>query len=394
MKERTTATPLEAIIKAAIAAEGRRGEAPDGLGTPPGTELSAISFHHYMSLCLYHPDYGYYRGGVGRVGREGDFYTSAYVGEAMGEQLADAIVRLADERFPDGEPVAVVDWGGGTGRLSRHMLDAWAAAGATGDRFSLTLVDGSPEHRREAGERLEPYIRAGRAQVIGGEPEALRDGGEGPVVVVANELLDAFPVHRVVKSGGLVREWGVTWDEREGAFAPCLLKKDGGGTDWAVWLREQGVALREGQTFEICPDAAAWIRSLGDRVRRGALILIDYGDEQQELASAHRMAGTLMCYAKHRAHDDPYLTPGEQDITAHVDFSHMRRAASASGWRESWYGTQKRFLVESGILAKLSEHQIADPFHPVARRNRAIRQLLLSDGMSELFKVQIFIRTI
>jgi SAM-dependent MidA family methyltransferase len=127
-------------------------------------------------------------------------------------------------------------------------------------------------------------------------------------------------------------------------------------------------------------------------IRRGMLILIDYGDENSELTAPHRMDGTLLCYAKHRAHNDPYRDAGEQDLTAHVNFSLVRKAAEAAGWREIWYGTQKHFLIESGIMERLSEHQLTDPFHPIVRRNRTIRQLLLSDGMSELFKVQLFLK--
>ncbi|MFD0672029.1 class I SAM-dependent methyltransferase [Cohnella sp. GCM10027633] len=384
MDTERAATPLSAIVEATIRNSGRRAYA----NGPHEAELSAISFHHYMSLCLYHPEYGYYRSGVSRIGRDGDFYTSAYVGDAMGEQLAESIATMASDSFPGDGPVDVVDWGGGTGKLGAQMLEGWRSLGEAGNRFTLTLIDGNPEHRQEASRRLAPYIAAGSARVAAELPEPLAGRATRPVIVVANELLDAFPVHRIVVKDGAVKEWGVAWDDNAGAPASCLLSDS--DRDWAGWLSEHGVTLAEGQTFEVGLDAAEWVRSLADRLPRALLVLIDYGDESAELSAPHRMEGTLLCYAKHRAHDDPYADPGEQDMTAHVNFSHMRQAAEAAGWRQRWYGTQKRFLVESGIMNKLSEHNIADPFHPVARRNRAIRQLLLSDGMSELFKVQIF----
>jgi SAM-dependent MidA family methyltransferase len=150
--------------------------------------------------------------------------------------------------------------------------------------------------------------------------------------------------------------------------------------------------LLEGQTAEVALDGQAWLAGLLGRLGQGLVVVVDYGDESVELVSSHRMDGTLVCYRNHLASFDPYEDPGEQDLTAHVNFTSLRRVALEAGWRESWYGTQKRFLVEAGLLERLIPHADADPFHPAARRNRAIRQLLLSDNMSELFKVQVLAR--
>ncbi|WP_158602249.1 class I SAM-dependent methyltransferase [Cohnella endophytica] len=387
-------TPLVPVIRQQILTSSMEGTTNDG------RRLSAIPFHHYMTLCLYHPDFGYYRSGTSRVGREGDFYTSAYVGELMGEQLASELSRMAKSWFPEHRNFRVFDWGGGTGRLSKQMLDAWGEENRTSipersraAEFALTVVDGNPEHRRQASEILAPYAEAGVARVIGeedGDEEILSTSiGGDPIFVLGNELLDAFPVHRVIRREGRLREWGVTWREEQG-FIPCLL--DTANPRLEEWTEKYGANPAEGQTFEICLDAADWVHKVAERVDRGMLVFIDYGDETEELLSPHRMDGTLLCYREHRAHNDPYAFPGEQDMTAHVNFSHIRRIAERSGWEERWYGTQKKFLVESGILGKLSAHAETDPFHPVVRRNRAIRQLLLSDGMSELFKVQILIK--
>ncbi|WP_372630750.1 class I SAM-dependent methyltransferase [Cohnella sp.] len=377
---------LHAAIVGGIEAGGLRGIAADG------AELSAIPFHHYMSLCLYHPDFGYYRSGAPKVGREGDFYTSAYVGDAMGESLARWLRNAALAGFGGGE-VEVLDWGGGTGRLSRQMLDAWTSSeeGGSGEAgmlsFSVTVVEGNPSHRHEAERELEAYIRAGRARVTDerGWEELVPSGR--PVIVVANELLDAFPVHRLVKKDGALREWGVAC-AAGGRFVPCLMEP----TDPRLteWLREEGIRLREGQTVEANLDGADWAATVATRFERALLVFVDYGDETAELTGPHRMDGTLLCYKEHRAHNDPYTWPGQQDMTAHVNFSHIRRSVERLGAEEIWYGSQKRFLIEAGIMERLTAHGHSDPFHPVARRNRAIRQLLLSDGMSELFKVQVF----
>jgi len=378
-------TPLSAAIAASIAAGGSKGRMEDG------TELSAIPFHHYMSLCLYHPDFGYYRSGSSKVGRDGDFYTSAYIGDVMGERLASWLSEQAIARFGPEEPVEVLDWGGGTGRLSRQMLDAWSSFERRGSKegvpsFFLTVIEGNPAHREEAKRELEPYLRTGRARVVDEAEWEATNRPERPAIVLANELLDAFPVHRLVMKSGELKEWGVACSG--GRFHPCLM--DVSDPRLKEWLHEEGIRLENDQTVEVNLDGAAWASTLATRFERAMLVFIDYGDETDELTGSHRMDGTLLCYRDHRAHNDPYAWPGEQDLTAHVNFSHIRRSVVRQGGEEIWYGSQKRFLVEAGIMEQLTAHGHTDPFHPAARRNRAIRQLLLSDGMSELFKVQAF----
>jgi len=353
--------------------------------TEGGREARGISFRDYMDVCLYDPLHGYYSGGKARVGREGDFYTSSYIGEAFSECLARRLAELADEYFGGEEPVRVIDWGGGTGRLAAQLLAVWEAEGER--RFDLTVVDGNPSHRELAVRSLEPHIGRGRAFVLSPEEAEARDWSRLCVIVIGNELLDAMPVHRVVRKEGQLREWGVSWDELRCRLIPCLL-------ELPAWLAERmdrdRILVREGQTAEVGADAGRWLAKLASSLGRALLVFIDYGDESEELTAEHRMNGTLVCYRNHIARDNPLEAPGEQDLTAHVNFTGLRAAAREAGLEELWYGTQLRFLMESGVLRRLVPLSGADPFHPDARRNRAIRQLLLSDAMSELFKVQIF----
>ncbi|MBB6729671.1 SAM-dependent methyltransferase [Cohnella zeiphila] len=375
----------ERLIAETIASSRRMG------WTESGAAVRCITFRDYMSVCLYAPQYGYYRKGI-RVGKAGDFYTSSAIGEEMGVCLAAYLANAAAERFgaEGGERLELVDWGGGIGRLGRQMLDAWRSRNPEqARRVRLTVVDGHPEHRRRAEEELAEAIAGGSARVMN-EAEAERFPWEAErTIVVCNELLDAMPVHRVCRVGGRLLERGVAWDERRGRFYDCLTEPSDGRLAEASLARD-GMRLREGQTAEVSLDGQIWLSGLLGRLGRGLVVIVDYGDESEELVSPHRMDGTLVCYRNHLASFDPYEAPGEQDLTAHVNFTSLRRAAQDAGWRESWYGTQKRFLVEAGLLERLVAHADADPFHPAARRNRAIRQLLLSDGMSELFKVQVF----
>jgi len=371
-------------IRRAIAASPLRGRLPGGASSP------CITFRDYMHLCLYDAEYGYYRSGGIRVGRSGDFYTSAHIGNVMGRQLAAWIARHVQQWFPGAGHVEVVDWGGGTGRLGSQMLDTWQSSGGAGTSFRLTVVDANPAHLEEARKALADAIAAGRAAVMEAKEAECHDWKRVPTVIVANELLDAFPVHRLVMEDGLLREQGVAWDEASARPVFCSMAPT--RPELAAWLQQQQVRLAERQVTEIGLEGAEWMVQMADRLGDAVIILIDYGDGTQELTGSHRMDGTLMMYERHVAHTDPFRHPGEQDMTAHVDFDLVRAFAARANWTEWWYGTQKRFLVESGVLEQLSNHSITDPFHPVVRHNRAIRQLLLSDGMSELFKVQVWSR--
>lgn len=340
--------------------------------------LQAIPFRDYMELCLYAPECGYYNRPGRKIGKEGDFYTSASLGGMMGEALATWIGRLAGE---GDEPFELVEWGGGTGALAEQTL------GALRERFPLayerlrfTAIEASPVHRREMAERIAPHagkVRQADAAAWLAEPD------DRFTIVVANELLDAFPVHRLRLRGG---EWRELYVAAEGdAFVEreyrCANK------ELLDYVNGTGVAFADGQTADVNLLASEWIAGTVRRIARGHIVAIDYGDVASELFAPHRLNGTLLCYRHHQAHDDPYAHPGEQDITAHVDFSACITAGLAAGATEWSLATQREFLVEGGLLAMLQEHDGRDPFSPAARRNRAIRQLLLSDGMSELFKV-------
>lgn len=347
-----------------------------------------ITFHDYMALCLYDPDYGYYRQGSIRVGREGDFYTSSSVGTIMGEKIAACMAHW-QARF--GGRADAAEWGAGTGMLSKHILQAWTLhdPATRSDAMRYAVIDDSPVHLAAARRLLEPIFGWGRLHYLTadqGWAGSWRRGG--PLMVVANELLDAMPVHRVLLKEGRLWEIGVTLTDRPDApFAETLLPLS--DPRIARVLERDGIGLREGQQTEVNLNAERWIAQIGACMDEGVLMLVDYGHDVEELTAGHRMNGTLLCYAGHMAHDDPYARPGEQDITAHVNFTACRRAAEAAGFRVHYYATQKQFLLDSGVLDDLTIHDGADPFGPAARRNRAIRQLLLSDGMSETFKVMV-----
>lgn len=340
----------------------------------------ALPFRDFMEMCLYHPRYGYYMREQPKVGKSGDFYTSASIGTVLGDMLADYYIAWAASR--GGNKLTLVEWGGGDGRLAKQVLDRVAERdpGLYG-RTELVMLEVSPHHRRLQRENLSQHARVRWLDEAAWHAEApWRD-----VYLWANELLDAFPVHRVKKMNGVLHEIGVSWDERNERFAEVYEPLQNRSV--LAYLEEQGIKLLEGQIAEVNVDAVRWIERLAGQLADSHVTLIDYGHESDELYAPHRMAGTLMCYRRHIAASDPYVYVGEQDITSHVDFTAARNAAQRAGFRDVKVVSQAEYLLAGGVLGWLQDHHDPDPFSPVARRNRSIRQLLLSDQMSELFKV-------
>jgi len=348
----------------------------------------AVRFDEYMDICLYSEPGGYYRSDKPKIGREGDFYTSSSIGTVMGEMVAAYIAREWRDKYEAEEgPFAIVEWGGGSGRLALHVLDELQSiCPELYEKLSYVMVESSPYHRRLQAETTARHARLVRWRT---ETELEGEGTMRRAFVLANELLDAFAVRRFRLRKERVEENWVSFDESIGEFQEkwlsvpqCELP------DEVADIAASG--LQEGQIFEWNPGAGPWIHSIGTAMERGQLIAIDYGDVAAELFAEHRMNGTLMCYSKHRAHDNPYVLAGEQDITAHVNFTACLQAARQAGFGQAKLMTQREFLVEQGLLHKLQALPFGtDPFSPEAKRNRAIRGLLISDGMSELFKVMI-----
>jgi SAM-dependent MidA family methyltransferase len=348
-----------------------------------------IPFSSYMELCLYEPTGGYYQRAKPKLGKAGDFYTSAHIGAAMGQCIAVKLHESANELEPDGGPVTIVEWGGGDGRLAESVLEEiYRSFPETYRRCVFLGVESSPYHRTLQRNRLERFSNK-IADIAAPEDckiaQVLKDS---TTLLFANELLDAFPVHRLRFINGVWKELYVEWDEEQETF-----REQAGpiaDASIAAIVGRHRLGGEQGQTIEVGKAALDWIRWLGGAMRKGFVLLADYGDVSAELYAPYRMSGTLLTYQNHTAADDVYRAPGEQDITAHVNFEWCLEAAADAGFTRGRLLAQKQFLVEQGILNRLLDHNGQDPFSPEARSNRAIRQLLLSDGMSELFKVVTF----
>ena len=342
-----------------------------------------MSFSTYMSRCLYAPEYGYYRSSKPKVGREGDFYTSVQVGTIMAEMISKYMYKRCLERGWKWSDVIVVEWGAGTGRLASQLLLLCQSERTYPSRY--VMIETSPYHRQQSCELLTSMGLYPNEKVVWWDEQKLKKYVQDqPVFIIANELLDAFPVERLRMANGHLEAALVGWNPEKEQFVECWKQA---APEHLSWMQTHQIPIRDGQIYEAHLAGAAWAKEIGSQLNEAEGIFIDYGDHSQELCAEHRMNGTLMCYYRHQAHDDPYMNVGVQDITSFVDFDVYGKAFAEAGCHVLPIKSQQQFLLDNGLLEELRQPIDLDPFSETAKRNRSIRQLLLSDHMSERFKV-------
>ncbi len=341
-----------------------------------------------VDQALYHEQLGYYSRAGQRSGRDGDFITSVDVGPLFGELLAAQFAEMASILSGGGPagaerpaPFDLVEAAAGNGRLARDLLDAAARRHPEWYRATrLHLVERSGRARAGQPDTLGPH-----AARLASSSADLPDGVHG--VVYANELLDALAPHLVVMREDGLREVHVDADKdrlRTVELRPSSARI-------AEYLERVGARLEPGWHAEVNLQAADWVRRAGTRLRRGFLVLVDYGFEAPALYSAARAAGTLTTCRRHAAEgreDGPgwLLEPGERDITSHVDWTGVRLAAQDAGLRLLGLVDQTYFLL--GLARTAVADGDASP--EAARRRLALKTLLLPGGMGSTHKVAIF----
>jgi SAM-dependent MidA family methyltransferase len=336
-----------------------------------------------MELALYHPQFGYYMRrpedeGHTRIGWSGDFYTSSDVYPILGRALAFQAKQM-DELLDCPTPFTIVEMGAGKGLLARDCL---AAIHTLGDDFAsrvrYVLIDRSPAMRELQRRNLAPWLsKPGLVTWIEGLDGLAPDSVTG--LFLSNELVDAFPVHRIQVMAGRTEELYV--DYQEGQFVECL--KPLSTTRLDQYLQGLGSTWPEGYRTEVNLQAMDWMEQVAQRINRGFVVTIDYGHTAQDLYRSERKNGTFLCYSQQLTNEDPFTRIGEQDMTAHVDFTSLVVVGEEQGLHLTGFTNQMSFLMGLGVEEMIGE------LEPESREFLAAIHLLKPDGMGSTFKVLV-----
>lgn len=347
-------------------------------------EQGPIPFADYMRECLYHPLHGYYS--HAELKRFTDYYTSVDVHPIFGCLLA----RQLEEMWRVlGQPkeFVIAEAGAGCGRLARNILEF--AARKFPDFYAAVkyvAVERGVARRAMHESMVAGHVAAGRCESSSEMPSEIPVG-----CILSNELIDALPVHRVIRGNGALQEIFV------GANGESLCEQHGPLSTRAIseYFTAQGVKLIEGQQAEAGLEALDWILDAGRRLGRGFILTIDYGHEARELYSERHSRGTLLAYREHRVSEDLFGAPGEQDLTAHANFTALDEWGRRAGLARTGLVSQAHFLTALGKINEFADlyeagdNQRDDNESEKIRGRLLLKTLIFPEGMGETFKVLV-----
>lgn len=351
-EEQAASERLQALIRAAIERDGD------------------IAFSRFMELALYAPGLGYYAAGKQKFGAAGDFVTAPDAYPLFTRCLAQTV----EEALAAAGGGAILEAGAGSGRLAAGLLAELAARGTLPESYQILELSAELRARQAQTLAREAPAYAARVRWLDRLPPP---GFRG--VILGNELLDAMPVERVRVTPAGVQQLCVTWRDHAFAWSERPAPE-------AVSKRMAPLGLAPGYLTEVGLVAEGWVSSVAERLRRGVLLLIDYGFPRAEFYHPERAAGTLACHYRHRVHDDPLILVGLQDITAHVDFTAMAEAGCGLGLELLGYTSQAAFLLASGLDRLVQASDATDARAHLALTTQ-IKKLTLPHEMGELYKV-------
>ena len=328
-----------------------------------------ISFARYMELALYAPGLGYYTAGAHKFGEAGDFITAPEFSALFGRTLANQMAEIISASAPH-----ILELGAGSGKLALDMLQEMESLGCLPDSYSILEVSADLRERQKNLflQRLPHLFH--RVHWLDKLPEHFSGA------IVANEVLDALPVHRVRWLDKQISEWGVAQDESGFVWQEQEI------SDTTLLQAAQEINVDGDYVSEICLASHGLVNSLAGCLTQGAILFIDYGFGAREFYHPQRSTGTLMCHYRHHAHDDPFYLPGLQDITAHVNFTDIAECGIDAGLEVAGYTNQAFFLINNGITELLKDTPPEDlkAYLPLSAQ---LQKLTSPAEMGELFKV-------
>jgi len=332
-----------------------------------------ISFARYMELCLYAPGLGYYSAGLRKFGTGGDFVTAPELSSLFGRSIARSCAAVLQDTGGD-----ILEFGAGSGRLAVDLLRELEVLDSLPGRY--LVLERSAELRQRQQQLLQREVPGLFARVIWLDrlPAQPVDG-----VLLGNEVLDAMAVERFRWDGVQAQQYCV--ETGEDGFRWQLRRPDSAALAATIAGIARETGLLQGYVSEVNAGLRPWLRGVADCLRRGMLLLIDYGYPRSEYYHPQRSSGTLLCHYRQHAHADPLILPGLQDITAHVDFTAVAEAAVAAGLGVSGYTTQAHFLIDCGI-DRLLQNAGPDSGVDYLRQAQQAKTLMLPGEMGERFQ--------
>ena len=351
-------TPLSDIIKNRILEQG------------------PISFHDFMEMALYYPDLGYYSSTPDKIGKHGDYYTSPYFtnvfGNVLAKQLEEMWLLTGKKNF------TIVEYGAGMGSLCIDILRRLKHSKKLYENLNYCIIEKSEAMRQNEKKIIGPDLINEKIVWYDSIEEIPSFTG----CVLANEVLDNFSVHKVIMKQNELKEIFVDYDK---GFIEVLKPAP---DDLKEYFAALGIELPNDFCAEVNLEAIDWIERISSSLEKGFVITIDYGYPSSELYQSYHRLGTIVCYNKHTVNDLPYENIGQQDITAHVNFSALKIWGAKHGLNNCGFTNQSQFLLGLGLtehLRKLEQHE-KNSFE-VRKKLLLLHTLLMS--MGKKFKVLI-----
>jgi len=342
-----------------------------------------ITFKNFMEMALYEPELGYYSSEKTRIGRSGDFYTSSHLHTTFGMMIGKQIEEMW-EIMNKPSVFQIVEMGSGAGYLCKDILEYYKGLGIGGQglereiikNLQYIIVELNPAMREQQKKLLSDYSDKIRWA------SSVRELNDIKGCFLSNELLDAFPVH-IIEMNDEIKEIFISADNEK----LIEIKGAPGASEIADYLKEFSIEFEKGHRTEINLEIKKWLGEINRILTEGFILTIDYGYSSKDYYSEDRDRGTLLCYHEHRVTENPYQNIGEQDITAHVNFSSVKKWGDEIGIKTIGFCRQGTFLVSLGIDEAIAEiyKNSADYSFEVAR----IKKLILPDAMGETHKVII-----